>query len=133
MHHPAAARSLCSHRRPTHRRPDGRGSADTRSSPVVSFEEIRYDVSDGVLTVTLHRPDRLNAFTERMSQELIDSFDRADADDDVRAVVLTGAGRAFCAGADLGAGGDTFAYPDGPAHRDTGGRVALRVFESLKP
>jgi enoyl-CoA hydratase/carnithine racemase len=68
-----------------------------------------------------------------MSQELIDAFDRADADDEVRAVVLTGAGRGFCAGADLAGGGTTFAYRDGGVHRDHGGLVSLRVFESLKP
>jgi enoyl-CoA hydratase/carnithine racemase len=68
-----------------------------------------------------------------MSQELIDAFDRADADDEVRAVVLTGAGRGFCAGADLAGGGTTFAYRDGGVHRDRGGLVSLRVFESLKP
>jgi len=68
-----------------------------------------------------------------MSQELIDAFDRADADDEVRAVVLTGAGRGFCAGADLGTGGATFAYAEGGVHRDHGGLVSLRIFESLKP
>jgi enoyl-CoA hydratase/carnithine racemase len=71
----------------------------------MTYAEIRYEVRDGVLTITLHRPERLNAFTVRMSQELIDAFDHADADDEVRAVVLTGAGRGFCAGADLGGGG----------------------------
>ena len=97
------------------------------------FEQIRYEVADGVLTVTLDRPERLNAFTEQMSVELVEAFDRADADDDVRVVVLTGAGRGFCAGADLAAGGATFDYPAGPAHRDRGGTVSLRIFESLKP
>jgi enoyl-CoA hydratase/carnithine racemase len=99
----------------------------------VDYDEIRYDVQDHVLTITLHRPDRLNAFTERMAEELVTAFDRADGDDEVRAVVLTGAGRAFCAGADLGAGGATFDYPAGTAHEDRGGRVSLRIFESLKP
>jgi enoyl-CoA hydratase/carnithine racemase len=99
----------------------------------VTYEEIRYEARDAILTLTLNRPGRLNAFTERMSQELISAFDRADTDDEIRAVVLTGAGRGFCAGADLGAGGATFAYPDGAAHRDRGGRVSLRIFESLKP
>jgi enoyl-CoA hydratase/carnithine racemase len=99
----------------------------------VDYEQLRYDVEDRVLTITLDRPDRLNAFTERMSQELVDAFDRADSDDDVRAVVLTGAGRGFCAGADLGGGGATFDYPAGAAHRDRGGKVSLRIFESLKP
>jgi enoyl-CoA hydratase/carnithine racemase len=97
------------------------------------YEEIRYDVADGVATITLHRPERLNAFTQVMAAELIDAFDRADASDEVRAVVLTGAGRAFCAGADLGRGGATFDYPDGAAHRDRGGTVSLRIFESVKP
>lgn len=99
----------------------------------MTYEEIRYGARDGVLTITLDRPDRLNAFTERMSQELVGAFDRADTDDEVRAVVLTGAGRGFCAGADLGAGGTAFAYSDGAAHRDHGGKVSLRIFESLKP
>jgi enoyl-CoA hydratase/carnithine racemase len=99
----------------------------------MDYEQIRYEVADHVLTVTLHRPERLNAFTPRMAEELIDAHDRADADDDVRAVVLTGAGRAFCAGADLAGGGDTFASEDGPDHRDAGGRVSLRLFESTKP
>jgi enoyl-CoA hydratase/carnithine racemase len=99
----------------------------------MDYEQIRYEVHDAVLTITLDRPDRLNAFTEQMSQELVDAFDRADADDAVRAVVLTGAGRGFCAGADLGAGGAAFEYPAGAAHRDRGGKVSLRIFESLKP
>ncbi len=68
-----------------------------------------YDVDDGVATITLHRPDRMNAFTGTMMYEMIDAFDQIDADDDVRAVIVTGAGRAFCAGADLGGGGETFA------------------------
>jgi enoyl-CoA hydratase/carnithine racemase len=97
------------------------------------YEQIRYEVRDGVLTITLHRPERLNAFTEQMSQELVRAFDRADADDEVLVVVLTGAGRGFCAGADLGAGGATFDYPEGSAHQDRGGKVSMRIFESLKP
>jgi enoyl-CoA hydratase/carnithine racemase len=99
----------------------------------MDYEQIRYSVTDHVLTVTLDRPDRLNAFTARMGDELIDAYSRADADDDVRVVVVTGAGRAFCAGADLGGGGATFAYQDGASHRDNGGRVSLRLFESTKP
>ena len=99
----------------------------------MTYEEIRYEARDAILTLTLNRPSRLNAFTEQMSQELVSAFDRADQDDEIRAVVLTGAGRGFCAGADLGAGGASFAYPDGAAHRDRGGRVSLRIFESLKP
>src|SRR5947209_14880734 len=74
----------------------------------MSYEQIRYDVSEGILTLTLHRPEKLNAFTATMAAEVIKAFDEADADDDVRAVVVTGSGRAFCAGADLSRGGDTF-------------------------
>ncbi len=76
----------------------------------MDYEQIRYEVADGVLTITLDRPDRLNAFTPTMLGELLDAFDRSDADDDVRVVIITGAGRGFCAGADLEAGGDTFDY-----------------------
>ena len=72
----------------------------------MSFQEIRYEVADHVLTITLNRPDRLNAFTPTMGRELIEAFDRADADDDVRAIIVTGEGRGFCAGADLGGGGE---------------------------
>jgi enoyl-CoA hydratase/carnithine racemase len=105
---------------------------------VSDYEQIRYDVSDGILTITLSRPDRLNAFTAVMKDELVDAFDRSDADDDVRVVVVTGAGRAFCAGADLAAGGDTFDYrvrggTVDEAPRDGGGVVSLRIYESLKP
>lgn len=103
----------------------------------MDFEQIRYEVADGVLTITLNRPDRLNAFTETMMNELIAAFDASDADDDVRAVIVTGAGRGFCAGADLGAGGGTFNWKgraaDGEVPRDGGGRVVLRIFDSLKP
>ena len=74
----------------------------------MNFEEIRYEVADHVLTITLDRPDRLNAFTPTMGRELIEAFDQADADDDVHAIVVTGEGRGFCAGADLGGGGGTF-------------------------
>jgi enoyl-CoA hydratase/carnithine racemase len=103
----------------------------------MSFQEIRYEVEDAVLTITLNRPDRLNAFTGTMASELIDAFDRADGDDDVRAVIVTGEGRGFCAGADLAAGGDTFDWRgresgEGPP-RDGGGMVSLRIFESTKP
>ncbi len=70
--------------------------------------EIRYEAAGGVATITLHRPDKLNAFTRGMRDELINAFERADADDAVRAVIVTGAGRAFCAGADQSAGGSNF-------------------------
>jgi len=102
----------------------------------VDYEQIRYAVDDGILTVTLHRPERLNAFTTRMMYELLDAFEHADADDAVRVVIVTGAGRAFCAGADLSGGGGAFDYAGGPSieeHRDGGGLVALRIFESKKP
>ena len=106
----------------------------------MSFETIRTDIADGVLTITLDRPDRLNAFTPRMRDELIAAFDLADGDDDVRVVIVTGAGRAFCAGADLQAGGSTFdpstrnvdTFPDG-SPRDGGGQISLRIYESTKP
>src|SRR5436190_7223623 len=101
------------------------------------FEEILYDVDDGVLTITLNRPDRLNAFTNTMMSELLEAFDRADGDDDVRAVIVTGAGRGFCAGADLALGGGTFDWrgraEDNAVPRDGGGQVSLRIFESTKP
>ncbi len=102
----------------------------------MEFETIGYEVADGVLTITLNRPDRLNAFTEPMGAELIAAFDRADGDDQVRAIVVTGAGRGFCAGMDLGEGGATFDYgerPEGEIPRDGGGRVVLRIFAMTKP
>lgn len=102
----------------------------------MDYQEIRYAVADGVLTITLDRPEKLNAFTVRMMKELLDAFDRADADDAVRVVIVTGAGRAFCAGADLSAGGGTFDYAEHGGmkeHRDGGGLVTLRIFESRKP
>jgi enoyl-CoA hydratase/carnithine racemase len=102
----------------------------------MEFEEIRYEVADRVLTITLNRPDRLNAFTGRMGKELIEAFDRADADDDVRAVIVTGEGRGFCAGADLAGGGETFDWrgrqSGDEVPRDTGGQVTLRIFDSTK-
>jgi len=105
----------------------------------MAYEEILYEVSENIATITLHRPDKLNAFTNRMLKELIAAFDATDADDDVRAVIVTGSGRAFCAGADLSGGGETFAKggSDVAARsgvvRDGGGLVALRIFESKKP
>ena len=103
------------------------------------FTQILYDVSDRIATITLHRPDKLNAFTGTMMREMIAAFDRADADDGVRAVIVTGAGRAYCAGADLSGGGETFASggsdvvtPVG-VPRDGGGLLSLRIFESTKP
>ena len=105
----------------------------------MEYTQIAYDVADHVATITLNRPDKMNAFTNRMMRELIDAFDRVDADDDVRAVIFTGAGRAFCAGADLSGGGDTFSkggsdeQTDVGVPRDGGGMVSLRIFECLKP
>jgi enoyl-CoA hydratase/carnithine racemase len=103
----------------------------------MDFETITYEVADSVLTITLNRPKRLNAFTAQMGRDLIDAFDASDADDDVRAVIVTGAEPAFCAGADLGGGGETFDWRDVQTEdavpRDTGGVVSLRIFSSLKP
>jgi enoyl-CoA hydratase/carnithine racemase len=108
------------------------------------FTEISYDVADGVATITLQRPDKLNAFTLTMCRELVAAADAADADDDVRVVLITGAGRAFCAGADLSLGADTFneeANRDGGddlgdiggVARDWGGVVTLRFAALRKP
>jgi enoyl-CoA hydratase/carnithine racemase len=105
----------------------------------VDYQEIAYEVADQVATITLDRPDRMNAFTPRMMHELIEAFDQVDADDDVRVAIVTGRGRAFCAGADLGGGGSTFdagastKRPPGAVPRDAGGRVTLRIYECTKP
>src|SRR3954451_15055658 len=100
----------------------------------MDFEQIEYAVEDRILTITLNRPDRLNAWTETMRAELIQAFDQADADDDVRVVIVTGAGRGFCAGMDLEAGGSTFDRGEGDGeHRDGGGQLSLRIYESKKP
>lgn len=108
------------------------------------YTEIRYEVTGPIATVTLHRPERLNAFTTTMAHELVDAFDAADADDEVRVVIVTGQGCGFCAGADLGGGADTFDAGDGrsrrAAHgeidgvpRDGGGTVSLRIASCRKP
>jgi len=120
----------------------------------MAFEQIIYSVADGIATITLNRPEKLNAFTGRMMHEMVEAFDRADADDAVKAIIVTGAGRAFCAGADLSEGAKTFDYEarDGGASakssptradgstdysheavRDSGGLLTLRIFESRKP
>jgi enoyl-CoA hydratase/carnithine racemase len=100
-------------------------------------EAVQYSVTGGVATITLNRPDKLNAMNGEMYEGLMAAFDRTDGDDGVRAVVVTGAGRAFCAGADLSGGAATFDYgeraADPAAHRDLGGVLVLRVFRSLKP
>ncbi|MCA6287535.1 MAG: crotonase/enoyl-CoA hydratase family protein [Phenylobacterium sp.] len=109
-----------------------------------NFETIRLEVEDGIATLTLNRPDKLNAFNTQMMQEMIAAFDQTDADDSVRVVIVTGAGRAFCAGADLSAGAATFGYSarggeekeartvEG-VQRDGGGLLTLRIYDSLKP
>jgi len=105
----------------------------------MAYEQILYSVEDRILTLTLNRVERLNAFTGVMCRELIDAFDRADADDSVRAVIVTGAGKAFCAGADLGGGSKTFdasargARDSIEEHRDGGGLLTLRIYDGKKP
>lgn len=111
----------------------------------MTYETLRYEIDDGVATITLSRPDKLNAFTVRMMEEMLDVLDRVDEDDGVRAAIVTGDGRAFCAGADLSEGADAFVFGgevvrlDGSlnyetdAARDGGGRVTLRLYRSLKP
>jgi len=119
----------------------------------MAYQTILYDVADNILTITLNRPEKLNAFTREMMTEMIDAFDKADADDDIRAIIVTGSGRGFCAGADLSSGGSTFdrtAQPrEAPSRatakreadidwsdesiRDGGGLLTLRIFKSLKP
>jgi enoyl-CoA hydratase/carnithine racemase len=105
----------------------------------MAFTEILVDAADGILTITLNRPEKLNALTRTMLGELLAALDEADADDSVRAVIVTGAGRAFCAGADLSRGGATFdraaraEAAAGEPHRDGGGLVSLRVFDLKKP
>ncbi|HQN49954.1 MAG TPA: crotonase/enoyl-CoA hydratase family protein [Phenylobacterium sp.] len=109
-----------------------------------TFETITLDVEDGVAILTLNRPDKLNAFNTQMMKEMIACFDHTDANDDIKAVIITGSGRAFCAGADLSAGAATFDYDsqggealaarkqDG-VQRDGGGLLTLRIYDSLKP
>ena len=111
----------------------------------MSFEQSTTEVSEGIFTITLNRPERLNAWTAIMCRELIEAFDRADADDQVGAIIVTGAGRGFCAGADLASGGETFDYRARAAEaslmtasnseipRDNGGEFTLRVFAARKP
>ena len=107
-----------------------------RGDAPLSYETLRAEVEDGLLTLTLDRPDRLNAVNAVLIGEYVAALDAADRDDGVRAVIVTGAGRAFCAGADLSGGPGTFdrAPPEpGARHRDGGGLVALRLFDMKKP
>ncbi|MDH4040879.1 MAG: crotonase/enoyl-CoA hydratase family protein [Gammaproteobacteria bacterium] len=117
----------------------------------MSYNTLRYEVADNILTLTLNRPEQLNSFTVEMANELIDAFNRASDDDDVRAIVVTGEGRAFCAGMDLNAAGNVFGLDedleptmedmhtrlDDPqmiaSVRDTGGRVTLAIYDCKKP
>ena len=119
----------------------------------MAYQTILYDVADNILTITLNRPEKLNAFTREMMLEMIDAFDKADADDNIRAIIVTGAGRGFCAGADLSAGATTFDRTAQPGEapgratakneadidwsdesiRDGGGLLTLRIFKCLKP
>jgi enoyl-CoA hydratase/carnithine racemase len=105
----------------------------------MEYTEIRYETSDAILTITLDRPEKLNAYTLVMDAELRDALNRADADDEVRVVIVTGAGRAFCAGADLSAGGKTFDYrargldDSDETPRDRGGMTTLRLYDMKKP
>ncbi len=108
------------------------------------FNTLQLEVADSIATLTLNRPEKLNAFNTPMRDELLAAFDHTDANDAVRAVIVTGAGRAFCAGADLSTGGATFDYAKrqdearealrvGDVYRDGGGLVTLRIYKSLKP
>ena len=112
----------------------------------MEFETILYEIKDKVLTITLNRPERLNAFTGQMMDDLIEAFDKAGKDDDIRVIIVTGSGRGFCAGADLGAGANTFnrevrnnrgeteGIKDNPEWiRDGGGRTTLAIFDCPKP
>ena len=105
----------------------------------MAYEDIDCQTTDGVMTITLNRADKLNALSRPMRHSLLAAFDQADADDDVRAVIVTGAGRAFCAGADLSKGAETFDYEkrgelrDDGLNRDGGGLVTLRIYASKKP
>jgi enoyl-CoA hydratase/carnithine racemase len=111
---------------------------------LAEFETLKLELEDGIALLTLNRPEKLNAFNPLMNRELIAAFDVTDADDDVRAVIVTGAGRGFCAGADLAGGGSTFDYDrrdvdplgqrtESGVYRDGGGLVSLRIYDSLKP
>lgn len=115
----------------------------------MTYQTIKYELAEQILTITLNRPDKLNAFNNTMGQELIEAFDRADKNDDVRVIIVTGEGGAFCAGADLSSGADVFdcdvrrgparRLPEGtvdygdPKLRDAHGQLTLRIFKCVKP
>src|SRR5271154_3847414 len=103
----------------------------------MDFEQITTELSDSVLTITLNRPERLNAWTAQMGEEMMSALDQADANAAVRAIIVTGAGRGFCAGADLQSGGDPFdarrREAVAGARRDNGGELTLRIFQCTKP
>ena len=104
----------------------------------MDYSTIIYEVEDGVLTLTLNRPEILNAFNREMLREMLDAFDRADDDPEVRVIIVTGAGRGFCAGADLSSGANTFNADsrddrESGLHPDGGGRLTLRIYELKKP
>ncbi|MEM7542797.1 MAG: crotonase/enoyl-CoA hydratase family protein [Pseudomonadota bacterium] len=100
----------------------------------MAYEQIIYDVSDHVATITLNRPEKLNAFTPQMVDELLAVFDEVDADDNVKAVIVAGAGKGFCAGADLSSGKSAFEKTStADEHRDGGGLVTLRIYQCNKP
>ena len=112
----------------------------TETISLADFQTLDLAIDNGLAVATFNRPDQMNTFNPAMIRDLLTLFDLTDADDAVRAVILTGSGRAFCAGADLGSGGDTFDYDKrqgrediGGADRDGGGIVTLRIFRSLKP
>ena len=124
---------------PTKRKGDARATES-----LAEFETLKLELEDGIALLTLNRPEKLNAFNPLMNRELIAAFDLTDATDEVRAVIVTGAGRGFCAGADLAGGGSTFDFDNRAAdplgqrtesgvYRDGGGLVSLRIYESLKP
>ena len=102
----------------------------------MAYETLTTELDHRTLTVTLNRPDRMNALTEKMLVELLQVFDEIDRNDEIRVAIVTGAGRAFCAGADLGGGGKTFDHSqeeEAREHRDGGGLGSLRIFECKKP
>ncbi|MGE5381399.1 MAG: crotonase/enoyl-CoA hydratase family protein [Methylocystaceae bacterium] len=101
----------------------------------MNYQQIKYEVDeDHILTITLNRPERMNAYTDEvMCPEMIDALDRADADDNVRAIIVTGAGRAFCAGMDLGGKAFDYTAIAEDEHRDGGGLIALRIYQLKKP